>query len=256
MRKAFFLVTAGATIVACAASTVDPRDLVDVTDAAHADSSAFRNEAGTFDGSLVDGSGDDAAPSDAGKDAHDARAEAGDGSASEAGRDAADATDGGTFDASDAACVVPLGNFAFCGTASSTSVYSSSYPASAVNDGVLTSSWYAMSSACPGNMCPGAMIRVDVVFDVLRTVGRIALSGNRDSYPTGYDVLSARLELLDGAGAVVHSADVTTTRGNEPNGDVDHIVSPAVASVKAVRVIVLTAESGGPGLGEVRAFAN
>ena len=53
---------------------------------------------------------------------------------------------------------------------------------------------------------------------------------------------------------VVYTADVVTTRGVEPNGDVDHVVSPGVASVKTVRVIVLTGLWDDPGVGEIQAF--
>jgi hypothetical protein len=152
-------------------------------------------------------------------------------------------------------CVPPAGDYAFCGTATATSEYSSSYAASLVNDGSLDTSWYSASSTCPAGVC-GTTLSVDIALDVPRTIGRVKLFGNRD-YPTGYDTLTARIQLLDVNGAVVHTADVATGRGlTEPNGDLDSVVAPAVACVATVRVIVLTGEGDGPGLAEVQAFAN
>ena len=175
-----------------------------------------------------------------------------DGSANDADASASDASDSGD---GAGGCVPPLGNFALCGTASATSTYSATFAPSASNDGDLATSWYAASGACAAGVCAGDSLRVDIVLDAARTVGRVKIFGNRD-YPTGFDVLTARIDLLDGLGAVVTTAAVTTTRGNEPNGDVDYVVSPAATSVKTVRVVVVTGESSGPGMAEIQAFAN
>lgn len=202
----------------------------------------------------TDATGTDANPNDGGgTDSASTDAASTDG-ASDTGT-GADANDGGAADVDAGPCVPPNGNFAFCATASATSTYSSGYPASQANDGDVNTSWYAASGACPSGTCPSETIRVDLALDVSRTIGRVKLFGNRD-FDTGYDVLTARVQLLDGASNVLHTADVTATRGTEPNGDVDHVVSPAVSGVTSIRVIVLTAESDGPGLAEIEAYAN
>jgi hypothetical protein len=158
----------------------------------------------------------------------------------------------------DPGCVVPGGNFAFCGTATATSTYVG-YPASNTIDTDLNTSWYSESGTCSANdggpvwACTTPLY-VDIALNMPRTIGRIKLFGNRD-FTTTYDTLTARLELRNGLGNVIHSADLVTSRGNEPNGDLDHAFTP-VSCVKSVRIIVKTGESGGPGLAEIQAFAN
>lgn len=227
---------------------------------------AARSDSATPPLAVPDASSEvDSSSFDAGTAIGDGSREAADGSSNNNdagdGSDAGDADDGASVvDASDAGdgagnCVPPLGNVAFCGTASATSTYSSTFAPSAINDGDLNSSWYAATGACAAGVCAGDSLRVDVVLDAARTIGRVKIFGNRD-YLTGFDVLTARIDLLDGLGAVVTTAAVTTTRGNEPNGDVDYVVSPAATSVKTVRVVVVTGESSGPGMAEIQAFAN
>ena len=152
-------------------------------------------------------------------------------------------------------CVPTAGNFARCAVATATSIYAG-YPAANTIDGNTGSSWYAATGQCPGSVCPTTVF-VAIELNTPRTIKRVKLAGNTD-YPTGYDVLTARIELLDGAGAVVYTADVTTTRGAEPNGDVEHLLATEIACVKTVRVIPLTMEIGqtGPGLAEIEAYAN
>ncbi len=263
MRTLFFAcVFGGIFLVACAESISDVEGTTTGDDAMD----AGVDDDAEGDSASSDGSRTNAAAADAGVDATARDASSvNDAGHLDTGTDApdggslADASDAGTRDAAktpDAGCVPPLGNFAICGTASATSTYSGSYRASSLNDDALDTSWYATRTACPAGTCAGESIHVDIVLDRPRTVGRVKLFGNRDLYSSGYDVMTARIELLDGAGSVVHMANVTTSKGFEPNGDVDHAVTPAVALAKTVRVIVLTAESNGPGLGEVQVFAN
>lgn len=153
-------------------------------------------------------------------------------------------------------------NVALLGQAVATSLYSGSYPASNLIDGDLATSWYP-SSDCTSNsdggddyVCTDIPVSATLTLDKARTIGRVKLFGNRDEYPTGYDVFTARIELLDAADAVVYSATVTTSRGAEPNGDVDHAIAPAKSGVRKIRVVILTGEALGPGLGEIEAYKN
>jgi hypothetical protein len=108
-----------------------------------------------------------------------------------------------------------------------------------VNDNNLDTSWFTATGACPitdggvNGGCPGSTIHVDVELNMPRTVGRVKLFGS-----------------------VVYGADVVTSRGGEPNGDVDHALGAPVSCVKTVRVILKTGEGDGPGLAEVGAYAN
>lgn len=160
----------------------------------------------------------------------------------------------------DAGCAPPNGNFAYCGTASATSEYNSSYPASNVNDGVLDgSSWYLAVGSCAvdaGIGSCGTTNYVEVTLDQTRSIKRVKIFGNRGTYAMGYDTLTARIQLLSAANAVLATADVTTSRGAEPNGDVDHAFASVVAQVKKIRVLVLTGESDEPGIAEIEAYAN
>lgn len=259
VRKLALLGLAVASIlVACASTdaTTTPSDDAGTTSDASTtkkDGSSGSDADTVADTSTSDAGGTDAKAKDSASDVTttDAPAEAATDAASEGGADAAgdSATDSG-----DGGCVPPNGNFAFCGTATATSVYSG-YPASAANDGDVGTSWYAASGACPSGACPTDTIRVDIALDAPQTIARVKLFGNRD-FPTGYDTLTARIQLLDGTGGVLASDDVTTSRGNEPNGDVDHAFTSAVAGVHTVRVIVLTTEGDDPGIGEIEAYAN
>lgn len=184
----------------------------------------------------------------------------------ESDADADAQADGGACVALDAGlpdCTPDGGNFATCGRAVATSTYPG-WPASKSNDGVLATSWFAATGACPSNACPGAdggaveagaVIGVTVTLDQPRTVGRVRLYGNRE-YSTGYDTLTARIELLAPSGEILRAYPVTTSRGTEPNGDVEQVVSPAQTCVQKVRVVVLTGESSGPAFAEIEAYAN
>ena len=94
---------------------------------------------------------------------------------------------------------------------------------------------------------------LDVAFDAPRTIGRVGIYGNRE-YQSGYDVLTARLELFDGVGTRIFTQDVTTDRDAEPNGNADVLVSPPRACVASMRLILLTSEGAEPGIAEIQAF--
>lgn len=165
---------------------------------------------------------------------------------------------GDAGDAGDAArpsCSHLGANVARCALARASSTFGNPrFSAAAAIDGLLGTSWYSSSSACDAGACDGESVYLDVVFDAPRTLGRVVLRGNRD-FPTGFDVLSARVVLMDGTRRVLTSTDVTTTRGAEPNGDAEWIVSPPVSCVARVRVIVIRAEGARePGLAEVEAY--
>lgn len=226
----------GATVDAAkrdGSTSVDDSSVVD--DAANAKDTSIKD-------STIGDSAKDVTTSDTGVTTDSGRSDA----ALDAMTDAADAAD-----AADASCVPPSGNFARCGVATATSEYTG-FGAEKANDGDINSGWYAATGACPSNACPGTTISVTVSLDVARTIGRVKIFGNRD-YPTGFDTLTARIQLLGAANAVLHTADVTAVGAD---ADVDHVVSPVVSAVTAVRVIVLTGESTGPGLAEIEAFAN
>jgi hypothetical protein len=241
-----------ALIVACTETNEPPADSADAgvlaVDGAGGSSSgepagrdSSANDASTGD-AAKDGSGADGAPSDSGRD-----------SGPDSGTDSGDTgTDGPTATT----------NVAGLGVATATSTYSASYPAASANDGVASNSWYAAAGSCATNpdggpdfVCSGAPTHVAIALANVQTIGRVKVLGNRDSFPSGYDVLTARIELLDGADAVIYTADVTMSRGAEPNGDVEHVITPAKAGVKTIRVVVLTGEASGPGLAEVEAYA-
>ena len=154
-------------------------------------------------------------------------------------------------------CSQPGANFSLCATATaSTSYQPTTFRPSAAIDGTLTTSWYGAGGACEAGICPGENVFIEVAFDQPRTVGLIAIRGNRD-FATGYDVLRVRIVTMDANRRVLSTRDVTTTRGAEPNGDAQLILSPAAACVSFVRVIALTTEgSTEPGLAEIEAYEN
>lgn len=154
-------------------------------------------------------------------------------------------------------CAVPSGNLARCGTAAASSVYSTSWPEAHLNDGLLDTSWYSAVDECPAGVCANTLY-AEVEFNAPRAVRRVKLYGNGDTYQDGYDVLTARIQLIDGGGNVVGTADVTTTRGADPNGNAEVSFVNALPCIKKVRVIPLTMQTDntGPGIGEIEAFAN
>lgn len=258
---------AGVLVAACAettdtrspSSSTDNNDSGPNADASKRDGSAAVDDSsvvvedaasvkdtGTKDSTIGD-SAKDVATSDTGATQDSGGSDA----ALDATTDAADAAN--PVDAADAAppCVPPAGNFARCGVATATSEYSG-FGAPQANDGDINTSWYAATGACPTNVCPGTTISVTISLDDARSIGRVKIFGNRD-YPSGYDTLTARIELLSAADAVLYTADVTAVGAD---ADVDHVVGPVVSAVKAVRVIVLTGDSTGPGIAEIEAYAN
>jgi hypothetical protein len=254
MRRRVFLLAApaiGALFVACGETEDNPSTQADASVSSEA--GPVSPEGGREASASVDSSASDASPDDAAK---------GDASAPDGSKDSggdADAVDGDAGADADADAGGPL-NFAALGVASASSEFGG-YPASRINDGVTTTSWYAATGSCVSNpdggadfVCTGTPTQIEVALDMARTVGRVKLFGNRDGYPTGYDVLTARLELLDATAAVVYTAELTTTRGAEPNGDVDHVLPAPQAGVKTVRVVLLTTEAGEPGLAELQAY--
>jgi hypothetical protein len=167
--------------------------------------------------------------------------------------------DGGASDGGDATLTPPI-NIARLGTAKASST-SGSHPAGLLIDGDPSTSWYASLGSCPFDStssayaCAGDTTYAEVVLDAPRIVERVKIAGNRD-YASGYDVLTGRILLLDANGASLYGADLTTTRGAEPNGNADHVVTPPVANVKIVRFVVRTAESSGPGISELEVLGH
>jgi hypothetical protein len=155
-------------------------------------------------------------------------------------------------------------NFARLGSATATSVHppdaDGTYTAENAIDGKPETSWYADYKSCGKTADSGAELvcttapTIDVRLDALRTIGRVKVVGNRGPYGSGWDVLRLRLELLGDAGESLYSVEKATTRGAEPNGDVDQIITPAKADVRTVRIVVLTAEKDDPGLAEIEAY--
>lgn len=148
-------------------------------------------------------------------------------------------------------------NFSLCATATASSSYpSASFRPSAAIDGVLGTSWYAAAGICEAGVCPDESVFLEVAFDQPRTVGLISIRGNRD-FPSGYDVLSARIVAMDANRRVLSTRDVATTRGAEPNAEAQVVLLPAAACVSYIRVIALTTESANdPGFAEIEAYAN
>jgi hypothetical protein len=176
----------------------------------------------------------------------------------------ADSVFGGA-DASDAASTTV--NFAALGSATATSVHpkdnGGAYLASNAIDGQMGTSWYADYNSCSKTadsgaafVCANPSTKIDIRLDTLRTIGRVKVFGNRGGYSSGWDVLRLRIELLDDAATVLYTAEKATSRGAEPNGDVDHVITPARPNVRTVRIVVLSAENDDPGLAEIEAYAN
>lgn len=262
------------SVIAACAATEDPPTSSTPDAAANSDA---RTDAKASDGGATpgldaadedaaiegDASKTDATANDASTDAAATDAAANDGASSDTGVNDAGSDTSTTNDAGDAgcpvapsACVPPGGNVAACGAATATSTYSG-YSPSALVDDVLTTSWYASTGACPAGVCPGTSVSIDVELDTPRTIKRVELYGNRDGYPTDYDVLTARVQLLGEADAVLATQDVTTSRGSEPNGDATVTLATALTCVRKIRVIVLTGEAtyDEPGFAEIRAFS-
>ncbi len=171
------------------------------------------------------------------------------------GNDGGTARDAGGSTSDGGGCVLGT-NLARCGTMTATTTYSTTYPASSLNDGLSNTSWYASSGVCQVAGCAPDTVWVDLTFASASTVGRVKLFGNRDGYPSNYDVLTARIELRDAANGLLQTRVVSTSRGAEPNGDAEAMVLPPVANVKVVRVVILTGESTASGFGELEVYAD
>jgi hypothetical protein len=156
--------------------------------------------------------------------------------------------------------VPPPVNLALRGDASATSTYSESYGAENLNDGSLYYGWFAASYACDGLPDGGGPFRctnlnVSITFDVPVTIGRVKLFGPGGVSNSGFAVLTARIELLDAKGGRLALTPVTTSRGADTNGNGDQAFTPPVPNVATIRVDVDTSEAGGPGIGEIEAYA-
>jgi hypothetical protein len=262
MRRTWVLLGSLSLVVAACNGETAPADDAGTGSSSGAGSSG---SSGTGSSGSTSSSGSSGSPKDSGPTPNDGSAD--DGASEDAASDAtsdastdasADATADASDAASDAADAGSPTNYATLGVATATSNYPD-YPASQVNDGVATTSWYAAQGSCSntggGAIYVCAATNIEVAFASVHTIGRVRLLGNRDIYPEGYDVLTARIELVGTNGAVLYSADVTTSRGAEPNGDVEHVVTPAKANVKKVRVVLLTGEASSSGLAEIEAYA-
>lgn len=206
------------------------------------------------DATLPSDDAGDASASDA-SDAADAAVDASKDAAvdaAETGSDASvDANDGAVtctpFDAG--AC---SGSVNVCGTATATSTYVgplTTYSASRVIDGDLGTSWFAASNACPNNTCAGN-ITVTVTLRQTQTIGRVKLFANRE-FASGFNVLTARIELLDANDAVLRQVNVAPSTSG---ADIDQAILPAQSCVRKIRIVPLTGEDPGPGFAEIQIF--
>jgi hypothetical protein len=136
-------------------------------------------------------------------------------------------------------------------TAIATSTYSG-YPASNVLDLDVDTSWY-IDSTCTaaGSLfcCEAESIRVNL--PVARSVSAVVMIGNRGGFPSGYDLLTGRLDFLDAANAVITSRNVVF---NRPNGDWAIELLPPISNVRAVRLVPGWAEASAPGVAEIRVY--
>ena len=138
--------------------------------------------------------------------------------------------------------------------ASATTTYAGWEPTK-LNDGNLGTSWFAASATCTGTgtpiTCPGDTAAVTITLAGDRNVGRVYIYGNRE-FSTGYDVLSGHLEIKTASGTVAFSKSFTLSA---PDGDIGISVSPAVSNARSIRFVIDSAESDGPGIAEIAAFA-
>jgi hypothetical protein len=132
------------------------------------------------------------------------------------------------------------------------SVYGSGYAPERLVDGDPATAWY---SADGDSVAKGESPYVELAFADDVTVGRVTVLASRDpSYPTGYGVLSVRLELLDAHGVALYRADASATPGDP---DQDFRLPRLVSGVRAVRLSSLADEGdqnpfGDVALGEVQ----
>jgi hypothetical protein len=153
----------------------------------------------------------------------------------------------------------PNANLALTAVAVATSTLPN-YPAAQVNDGNLSTSWYAAKGSCTATQgtttygCgPGfggaQPTAIALQWASPQTIGHVRLYGNRDA-PTGFNVLTGTIQLFDGNGHVVQSVDVATGA----MGDFETTFQP-VSGVIVVQEALITAESDEPGVAELQVFA-
>ena len=136
--------------------------------------------------------------------------------------------------------------------ATATSVYAG-YPPEAVLDFDVDTSWY-IDSDCTNvsaglYCCEPQSLRLDL--PAARTINAVLLRGNQGNFPVGYDLLTARLELLSASGTVLSSQLVVFNRAA---GDWARRFSPAIQNVRAVRLLPGWGESSAPGIAEIQLF--
>lgn len=136
-------------------------------------------------------------------------------------------------------------------TVSATSTYSG-YPATNVLDFDVDTSWYidSLCTATAGDFCCSPQ-ELQVTLPSQATVRAVVLRGNAGGFPTGYDFLTARLELVAVNGVVVATRDVVF---NRPAGDWAVSFSPAVPNVTFIRLRPGWAEDTASGLSEVQVY--
>jgi hypothetical protein len=107
------------------------------------------------------------------------------------------------------------------------------WPATHAVDGNEETSWF---SASQDTASAGATPWVLVTFPEDVAVRRVSLRGNRDpQYPTGYFITAGKLELLDAAGKVLSTHDLTSA------GDKHDLTWMAKTLATGVRTIKFTA---------------
>jgi hypothetical protein len=95
-----------------------------------------------------------------------------------------------------------------------------------------------------------------VEFTPAKEARHVLIRGNRDAYPTGYDVLSGVIEVYRTDGGLTSVPFVT----NRPDGDTLVGVGSGgatVTDVRRVRMVMHETEStSAPGIGELRVYGN
>jgi hypothetical protein len=130
-------------------------------------------------------------------------------------------------------------------TASATSTYEG-WPATNLIDGDERTSWF---SAEGDSAAHGKPPSVTISFKKPVTVSHVRALGNRDpGYLHGYSILSAKLELLDGPGAVLSSREITSSGAWH---DFDVVLPEPVTDVRAVRLTSLTDEGAQNEYGDI-----
>jgi hypothetical protein len=125
------------------------------------------------------------------------------------------------------------------------------YPPANAIDGDETTSWYT-ATGCDNACCAGLSKWLEVQFPAATTARHVLIRGNRDSYATGYDVLSGVIEVYRTDGGVSSTPFVT----NRPDGDtLVSVGSAAVRNVARIRMVIHSTETtSDPGIGELRVY--